>query len=77
VGAAGVLAEHGVQNGLAGTGIEHVKAVTRDQNGSWAGSTVLGHLADTGVAHVSRDVALFQFAQQHVNQNAVGLLRSL
>ena len=72
VRAAAVLAEHRVQHGLARAGVEHVEAVAGDQHGVRR-EVELDHLADGSVAHVGGDVALLELAEQHVDQDAVGL----
>jgi len=72
VGAAHVLAEYGVQHGLARAGVQHVEPVSGNKACVWL-EVQLNHLSNGGVAHVSRDVALFQFSEQHMDYCAIGV----
>ena len=68
--AAGVLTEAGMKNGFAGTGIQHVKSVSGNHYG--IGFKIkFYHFADAIVANVGRNVAFFQFSEQHVDQDTV------
>ena len=69
--AAGILAEHRMQHGLARPGVEHVETVTGDHHGVGR-EIAVHHLADRGIAHRRGDVAGLELAQQHVDQDAVG-----
>ena len=70
--AAAVLAEDGVEHGLARAGVEHVKAIAGDHHRVFR-EVEFDHLADGGVAHVGWDVAGLELAQQHVDEDAIGL----
>ena len=74
VGATHVLAEYRMEHGFFGTGVEHVKTVSRNQ-ASIGLKVQLNHLADGGITDVGGDIALFQFTKEHVDDGAVGVYR--
>ena len=71
VGAACVMAEHGVQYCFTGSGVEHVKAIAGHHH-RVGGKVQVDHFTDRGVADIRGDIARLQFSQQHVNEYAVG-----
>ena len=67
-----VLAKQGMQQRLARTRIEHVKAVARHHHGIGREGK-FHHLANAGIANLARDVAGLELAEQHMDDAAVGL----
>ena len=72
MGRAHVLPEVGMQHRLARSGVEHVEAVAR-HHGAVGREIELDHLADRRIPHRCRDIAGLEFAEQHVDHQAVAI----
>ena len=72
IGGAHVLTEIGMQYGFTRTGIEHVKTIARHHH-AVRREVEFRHLANRRIAHMSRNITGLEFAQQHVNHQAIGI----
>src|SRR5512143_1612412 len=70
VGCAHVLAEYSVKHCLFRTGIKHVEPVSGNHR-AVLGEVQLDHFTDRRIANRCGDISFLQFAEQHMDDQAV------
>jgi len=70
VSCAHILTENSMQNAFTWSGIQHVEAITRNHC-TVRREVQLNHFTDRSITNRCRDIALFQFAKQHMDNQAI------